>query len=92
MPQPDDSVFDAGRRAHEAGDLEGAIAAYQRALLDRSNESKLLFLLGNLSLEAGDGEAALGFLEPAAARERNHPSVIGSLAQAYFAAAIALAG
>ncbi len=84
MPSQPDHLLEAARRAHEAGDLDAAIAAYQAALRFRENDPKILYLLGNLFLEAGQFSAALEMLERAAALQRNHPAVIGSLAQAYF--------
>lgn len=84
MRNDSDALFEAGRRAHESGDLAGARAAYQTALHQRPDDPKLLYLLGNVHLDAGDAQAALTCLKAAAARERNHPAVIGSLAQAYF--------
>ena len=84
MPLDSDALLDAGRRAHQAGDIDAAIAAYQAALRKCVNDPKILFLLGNIFLESGQADTALQYLEPAAARQRNHPAVIGSLAQAYF--------
>jgi len=86
MPSQPDPLLDAGRRAHEAGDLATAITAYKAALSNQQDDPKLLFLLGNLFLESRQTDAALEYLEQAAARQRNHPVVIGSLAQAYFEA------
>ena len=84
MPSQPDNLLEAARRAHEAGDPDAAIAAYQAALRFRENDPKILYLLGNLFIEAGQLSAALETLERAAALQRNHPAVIGSLAQAYF--------
>ena len=89
LPQPDPRFahyLEAGRRAHEAGDLDAAVAAYKTALFAQEKNPKLLFLLGNLYLECGQTDAAVANLEQAAAQQRNHPAVVGSLAQAYFAA------
>ncbi len=84
MLSPPENLLETARRAHEAGNLDAAIAAYQSALRFRENDTKLLYLLGNLFLEAGQINAALETLERAASLQRNHPAVIGSLAQAYF--------
>ncbi len=86
MRSQSDPLLDAARRAHEAGDLDAAIAAYKSALSLQQNDPKILFLLGNLFLEQGQVPSALEVLQQAATRQRNHPAVIGSLAQAYFAA------
>lgn len=79
-----DALLEAGRRAHEAGDLAAAIDAFHAALRARADDPKTRYLLGNVLLQAGQAEAALPHLEAAAARQRNHPAVIGSLAQVYF--------
>ena len=86
MPTEHDALLDAARRAHEAGDLEAAIRAYDTVAANRGEDPKLLYLLGNLHLECGRAQAAIAHLEKAVARQRNHPAILGSLAQAYFAA------
>lgn len=86
MSQHADALLAAGRRAHEAGDLDAAIAAYQQALSTQENDPRTLYLLGNVLMQAGQTQAALPHLEAAASHERKHPAVIGSLAQGYFEA------
>ena len=81
--RPDD-YLEAGRRAQEAGDFATAITIYTNALSTRQNDPKLLFLLGNAYLAHDNAVAAIAQLEKAASRQRNHPAITGSLAQAYF--------
>ncbi|MBM3343569.1 MAG: tetratricopeptide repeat protein [Betaproteobacteria bacterium] len=83
MPIDTENLLAAARRAHEAGDLSGAIGAYQAALQVQPDDPKTLFFLGNVLMQAGQTQAALPHLEAAAARQRNHPAVLASVAQAY---------
>ncbi|MGE5523312.1 MAG: tetratricopeptide repeat protein [Rhodospirillaceae bacterium] len=77
--------MEAGLRAHQAGDLAGAIAAYQTGLALAPDDAAGLNLLGTALVQMGDAPAGLPFLERAARAQRNNASVLGNLAQAYFA-------
>lgn len=79
-------LVETGLRAQQAGNLRGAIDAFQTALAQSPKSDKILFLLGNSHLQQGDISNAVQCLEQAYALRRNHPAILGSLAQAYFEA------
>lgn len=78
--------LEAGLRAHQAGDLDNAIRAYQAGLSLAPDDPQGLNLLGAALVQMGDAQAALPHLERAARAGRNNAGILGNLAQAYFAA------
>jgi len=74
----------SGMHAHNQGNIESAKAAYQRALAIAPGHPDALHLLGVALLQLGDTGPAIDYLERAARKLRDHPDVIGNLAQAYF--------
>lgn len=89
MAQPDQRLFraalDEGLRAHSEGRLDSACEAYARALTIVPDQPEALQLIGTALLQLGDSGRAVDYLERAASKLRNHPGVLGNLAQAYFA-------
>lgn len=77
--------LEAGFRAHQAGDLNVAVAAYRAVLAQTPDDAVGLNLLGTALVQMGDPEAGLPYLERAARSQRNNAGVLGNLAQAYFA-------
>src|SRR5262249_34432086 len=81
------SRIETGLREHERGNLGAARDAYRDVLAIAPDHADALNLLGAALLQLGQPEAAVDHLERAARVRRNHPSVLGNLAQAYFALA-----
>jgi tetratricopeptide (TPR) repeat protein len=79
------AVLEDGLRAQRAGEFESARAAYFRVLAVAPDHPEALYLLGTVWLELGDAWQGVGYLERAARKLRNHPGVLGNLAQAYSA-------
>jgi tetratricopeptide (TPR) repeat protein len=77
--------MESGLKAHQAGDLARAIAAYRTGLTLDPDDPVGLNLLGTAILQSGDPESALPLLERASQRLRNNAGILGNLAQAYFA-------
>jgi Flp pilus assembly protein TadD len=88
MPSPEEllqTYIQSGLRAHNQGDIHHAQEAYQQALALAPDNADALNLLGTALLQLGQAEQAIEYLRRAARGLRNHPGVIGNLAQAYFA-------
>src|SRR5262245_44709832 len=81
------SCMAIGQREHARGDLRAAITAYRQALDLIPDQPDAQSLYGATLLQLGDAASALMPLESAARARRNDPRIIGTLAQAYFAAA-----
>ena len=79
--------IETGLREHAQGNLDSARHAYQQVLAVAPDHPDALNLLGTALLQLGDPAAAVSHLERAARARRNHPGVLGNLAQAYFALA-----
>src|SRR5688572_30002519 len=78
------ATLDAGMREHAQGRVEAAREAYQRALAAAPDHPEAWFLMGTALLQLGQAQEAAAGLERAARTLRNHPGVLGNLAQAYF--------
>ncbi len=74
-----------GLRAHGQGDVASAAAAYRNALDIAPGNPDASNLMGAALLQLGQPEQAVDHLQRAARALRNHPGVLGNLAQAYFA-------
>jgi tetratricopeptide (TPR) repeat protein len=89
MPQTNEALLraciDDGLRAHAEGRIESARDAYARALAIAPDHPDALNLMGAAWLQLGDAGQAASYLERAVQKLRNHPGVLGNLAQAYFA-------
>ena len=81
------SQIESGLREHARGNVDAARDAYQQALAVAPDHPDALNLLGTALLQLGQAEPAAAHLERAARARRNHPGVLGNLAQAYFALA-----
>ena len=79
------SCLDEGLRAHRAGELDHAIAAYRRALVLAPENADGLNLLGTAILQQGNGAEAVQYLERAAEQQRGSAAVLANLAQGYLA-------
>ena len=79
------AVLEEGLRAQQEGNLDSAREAYLRVLAVAPDHAEALSLLGALWLQLGDAGQAVSCLERAVQGFRNHPGVLGNLAQAYFA-------
>lgn len=77
--------LEAGLRAHNQGDIDGATAAYRRALALAPEDADAMHLLGVALLQLGEAGPAMDYLERAAHKQRNNPAMVGNLAQGYFA-------
>jgi tetratricopeptide (TPR) repeat protein len=84
-PEQVRAVLEDGLRAQRDGELETAKEAYLCALALVPDHPDALSLLGAVWLQLGDAGQAVGNLERAAYKLRNHPGIAGNLAHAYFA-------
>ena len=78
--------LESGMRCHNQGNIESATAAYRQALAVAPEHPDALHLLGVALLQLGDTGQAIHYLERAARKLRDNPTVIGNLAHAYFTA------
>ena len=78
------SCLEAGLQAYNAGKLEAAQHAFERALKISPDHPDALNFYGVTLLQSGQAETALEYLRRASHTQRNNPAVLGNLAQAYF--------
>ena len=74
-------------RAHHAGRLQEAVAAYRQALLLAPEDGEALSLVGTALLHLGHAEEGVRCLEKASRLQRGNAALLGNLAQGYIALA-----
>src|SRR5688572_3381036 len=83
--QPLAAWLDAGLAAHQQGDLDRALAAYQHILAMAPEHGPALNLFGTALLQLERAPEAVPYLERAARKQRDDPRLLANLAQAYLA-------
>ncbi|MEP4486354.1 tetratricopeptide repeat-containing sulfotransferase family protein [Marinobacter alexandrii] len=73
-------------RAHQEGNLDHAVASYNKALETGEETSSALYGLGTVAMQRQQYPEAVRFLQDAASREPNAADILLSLAQSYFRA------
>jgi FkbM family methyltransferase len=80
--EPPESTLELARRAHQAGDLEGAVQLYRKALASDPNRGQSWYLLGAACQALGRLDEAASALQqslaiqPRHAESRNHLGVV----------------